>query len=709
MTTWSVDFDVTPENRRRVESLTALSNGRFGTKGLLAAPDDIDRSTTVASGIFDGAPVPSLLRGPVWSAVDLGERRTEQATLDLRRGVLESTVRCNDAVTVRATEFVSRRRDGLHALMIDGWQPQRGGPPPLLTTTGPGERSLMVQSEVDDPHSDGESSAPANHPRTRFSVTSHRGAMTAAAAEWFDAGTTWRIAAMAAGSPGELDGLRQRCEHDLDEALAAGWAQLLEEHVDSWAERWAVAAIDLPADPDLERALRFTQYHLLSASDDSDECGIAARGLTGLAYRGHVFWDGDVFVVPALSAMAPDLARTALRYRFNRLDTARARAAEEGRRGARFPWESASSGVETTPTEARDLQGRLQPIRTGEQEEHIVADVAWALQDHLAWTGDDAFAEEVVQPVLIDTARYWDSRIDQEGEPPVGHIRQVIGPDEYHEAVDDNVFTNEMARWNLECAAELDAPSVSGEQDSWRRTAQLLVVPHRNDEGCHEQFNGFFELEPVMVDSIGTPPLPADALLGRDRIEQVQIIKQPDVLMLHHLFPDRMPPGSLDADLDCYLPRTAHGSSLSPAITGSLLARAGRLDEAVRWIEMAARFDLDDISGTTAGGLHLATMGGLWQAVTRGVLGLRPIKDGLLIDPWVPPDWGTITVRVIYHSTPVRIDASSDGLRVSASDPVALVITGIGPLREHHIEMSRTDAGRAWDRAHDQLMTGRSS
>ncbi len=332
---WTLHFEITPANRRRVESLTALSNGRFGTRGLITSPHEVATKSTVASGIFNDEDVPSLLAGPAWTVVDVGTIVAEHATLDLRRGVLESTIHHKlgasssgahgATTTTRVTQFVSRVRDSIHVLVADCLPGVEIPAAPLLLRPDQPESPDRQPTTLSGPR------------RSSATVTGRTGCITAAAAEWTEGNRTVRIASFTAGPPSEFQALRQEAADELDRAVSDGFVTLLEEHASAWQARWDRAAIDITGRPDLELATRFAQFHLLAASDDSDDCGIAARGLTGLAYRGHVFWDGDVFVVPALSAMAPELARTALLYRFNRLGAAMARAASEGRAGARFP------------------------------------------------------------------------------------------------------------------------------------------------------------------------------------------------------------------------------------------------------------------------------------------------------------------------------------------------------------------------------------
>mgnify|MGYP003296373459 CR=1 FL=1 len=292
-----------------------------------------------------------------------------------------------------------------------------------------------------------------------------------------------------------------------------------------------------------------------------------------------------------------------------------------------------------------------------------LGDVAWAACHYADWTGDRAFLAGPGRPLVTETARYWAARCtsDPDGR---AHLRHVIGPDEYHEDVDDNAFTNVLARWNLRRAAGLEPPSA--ESAHWLRLADALVDGYDPGTGRHEQFTGFSDLEPLLAADLGTPPLAADLLLG-PRVSRTQVVKQPDVLMAHHLVPDELPVGSLAADLDHYLPRTAHGSSLSPAIAASLLARAGRPDEAMPLFDIALRMDLDDLTGMTASGLHLATLGGVWQALLTGFAGVRVHAGTLLVDPHLPGRWGSLTLRFRCLGQTVELQLHADSARVTAS------------------------------------------
>jgi trehalose/maltose hydrolase-like predicted phosphorylase len=258
-----------------------------------------------------------------------------------------------------------------------------------------------------------------------------------------------------------------------------------------------------------------------------------------------------------------------------------------------------------------------------------------------------------------------------------------MGPDEYHQVVDDNAFTNVMARWNLRRAADLsdETGGDGGEAAGWRDLADAMVDGYDTDRGVYEQFAGYWGLEPLLIAQVATPPAAADMLLGPKRVAGSQVIKQADVLMLHHLVPDEVAAGSLQANLEYYEPRTAHGSSLSPAIHAALLARAGHPGRALELFRLAARLDLDDLTGTTAGGLHLATIGGVWQALAYGFLGLRPRLTTLDVDPCLPDAWGALGLRLRWHGHAIGVRAEHDRLSIDCTEPLAVRVAGGGPQR----------------------------
>ncbi len=663
---WVLDVGpVAHDHLHRVKaSLLALSNGFMSVIGDLGSEADSATRLVLVSGSY-GAGADGLVRplpGPVWTG--LGDDFAGAGhcwALDLRDGVLTATPVGDGIGTVR---FVSLVRPHLGCLRAE-----RGGPTswadPLSEPVAPA--TLRANDEWHAGTAGTDVWAETASDRATVAVTVRQRTWSSPDGDGLE-----RIVDVRDG--GDRD--REDAEQALAEADAVGFDELLSEQRVAWQARWADADIEIGGDPDAQLAVRFALFHLLSCASTSGEAAVGARGLTGLAYAGHVFWDTDVFVLPALAATLPAAARAVLEYRIRRLPAARRTAAHLGLPGARFPWESAQEGVDVTPTSVRDIEGRIVPVRTGQHEEHINSDVAWAALRYVDWTGDTGVLEGPGRGLVTETAEYWAARVrtDAAGR---GHLYGVIGPDEYHEVVDDNAYTNVMVRWHLRHAARLVA--ADGDEAGaarFRAVADSLVDGFDAATGRYEQFAGFSDLEPLLIADLAPPPVAADVLLGRERIRQTQVIKQPDVLMLHHLVPGECPEGSLAADVGYYLPRTAHGSSLSPAICAALLARAGRPDEALPLFVMAARLDLDDLTGMTAGGLHLATIGGLWQAVVSGFAGIEPTAAGLRIDPHLPSRWTSLRVTVRYRGTRVRVTIGDDGVTAEAADPVPVIIDG---------------------------------
>ena len=466
--------------------------------------------------------------------------------LDLRTGVLRQHLR--GAAEVEALLFSSFARPGTVVLRAHGAQELIDSEQPLLATE---------EMRADAGVADGVS---------WLRLRAGGGGVVAAGRDLREQNGLDRLAAYvidAEAVPDPEEAMRR-----LAAAKTTGFDGLLSEHRARWAERWETADIRIDGDDELQRLVRFALFHLMSSVGEDGEAAVGARGLTGPAYRGHVFWDADVFVLPFFAATHPPAARAMLEYRLRRLDAARANAARLGRAGVRFPWESASSGVDVTPSHAYDQAGHIVPIRTGELEEHIVADVAWAASFYENWTADAVFAAGPGLELLVETARYWASRI-RVGPHGRAHIYGVIGPDEYHEPVDDNAFTNVIARWNLRRAADAAAGHVpEPERAHW---LQLGRVARRRLRPADAAVRAVRGLQPAW--SLSSSPTshggrsPQTCSSGHERVAGAQVLKQADVMLLHHLVPEEVAPGSLEPNLAFYEPRTAHGSSLSPAIS----------------------------------------------------------------------------------------------------------------------------------------------
>ena len=648
-------FDRTLE--RVHETQLTLADGCIGTGGAPLVGDTVTSPRVLAAGVYDDEGAQShLLSCPVWSRLDEeGQpQQTLSRVLDLRTGLLFE----EDGDRLRSVRFSSVARPGTALLRAEvRGDARRSGAPPLLI---PPPRKRVRSGRTAG--------------RDWMSVAAKSGGVVAAAAQTTRGSGPVRLERMAAYAcdPSRLPE-PAAAVGKLQEAEEAGFERLLRDHRREWGRRWSAADVRIEGDPQLQRDVRFALFHLMASVGESGETALGARGVSGPGYRGHVFWDTDVFVLPFLAATRPEAARTLLEYRVRRLPAARAAARALGRAGARFPWESARTGREVTPSHAHLRSGEVVPIRTGELEEHIVADVAWGAACYLDWTGDEEFLRGPGRDLFVETARYWASRIrvDARGR---GHIDGVIGPDEYHEAVDDNAFTNVMARWNLRRAATLSGLD-ERERASWLELADALVDGYDGRTGLYEQFAGYFGLEPLVIEDIAPRrPVVAELLLGRERLHGSQVLKQADVLMLHHLVPDEVEASSLVPNLEFYEPRTAHASSLSPGVHASLFARAGMLERAVDALRLTSGIDVGDLTQTTASGLHTAAMGSVWQALVFGFAGLKPDLDSLCIDPRLPEAWGSLELRVRFRDVPLTVRIEPDVLVLAAEAPLRALV-----------------------------------
>jgi trehalose/maltose hydrolase-like predicted phosphorylase len=661
-----------PELERVHSSLLTVSDGVIGTSGSPVGAHPAARPRVLAAGLYEGdASQSELAACPVWTRLDgeLPDGMWFERRLDLRTGLLWQQVGRDGRLEVLL--FSSLARPGTVVLKAQG------------------QRDLLESDRVVVPAEGTNVQAGLADGDSWLRQCVGDGGVVAAVRERFAGNRLERIGTYVADpnrTPDAEEALLR-----LRSATDVGFDGLLGEHRVRWAERWETADVRIEGDDELQRLVRFALFHLMSSARDEGEAAVGARGLTGPAYRGHVFWDGDVFVLPFLAATNPPAARAMLEYRLQRLRAARDAAATLGRAGARFPWESAAAGVDVTPSLAHDHAGRVVPIRTGELEEHIVADIAWAASTYINWTGDADFAQGPGCILLAETARYWASRIrrDRSGR---AHIYGVIGPDEYHEPVDDNAFTNVMARWNLRRAAAATCGFVpDAERREWLQIADALVDGFNAETGVYEQFAGFARLEPlILADIVPHRPVAADLLLGHERIAGAQVLKQADVLMLHHLVPEEVVAGSLEANLSYYEPRTAHGSSLSPAIHAGLFARARRFGPALDALRLACRIDVDDLTGTTAGGLHLATMGGVWQALVFGFAGVRATASELTIDPRLPDAWDALALKLKFQGEPVGIRIDHETITADAAAAVPVSVAG---RRGRHFERR----GNIWE------------
>ena len=473
-------------------------------------------------------------------------------------------------------------------------------------------------------------------------------------------------------------------------ALSAGIWPAVAAHKAEWRDRWKHADIEIDGGATLERALRFGSYHLISAANPHDDhVSIAARALTGHAYKGHVFWDTEIYMFPFFVHTHPESARALLGYRYHTLPAAIEKARSAGYRGAMYAWESADTGQEVTPSVVITPTGEVLRVLNGEMEVHITADIAYAVWQYWNATEDEEFLLSVGAEIILQGARFWASRGQLESDG-VYHIRHVIGPDEYHEDVDDNAFTNLMAAWALRRGVDVaellkerwrDHWSRLSEQmqlsesevNVWPKLADVMATGFNSSSLLFEQFAGYFSKEHVDLKQFEPRFTAVDVILGHSRVRETDIVKQADVVMAIHLLWNELPSDVREANFRFYEPRTAHGSSLSPSIHALVAARLGDMALARQYLKQSAEIDLNNTMGNAAGGIHAAAVGGLWQAIVFGCGGFSTTTDAITLRPQFLSEWRRVSFPFRWRDHRLRVSMEQDAVQLS--------IAGAGPLR----------------------------
>jgi trehalose/maltose hydrolase-like predicted phosphorylase len=399
-------------------------------------------------------------------------------------------------------------------------------------------------------------------------------------------------------------------------------------------------------------------------------------------------------------------------YRFHTLDGARAKAAGMGWRGALYAWESAATGAEMSPEQVIGPDRMVIAILCGRQEQHISADVAYAVWQYLQATGDDDFLLDAGAEILLETGRFWASRAGLEADG-LCHIRGVVGPDEYHEDIDDNAYTNVMARWNIRRALETAAllrerwPArwnslasrlglADSELEQWRSVAETMKTGLDPETGVYEQFSGYFALEDVDLTKYAGRSVPMDVVLGRERTQKSQVVKQSDVVALLALLPEEFEGETTAKNFRYYSARCSHGSSLSPAMHGLVAARLGDAATALRFLRQTAAIDLSAARVGSAGGIHIAALGGIWMLSVLGFAGLSLRGDGVSIDPHLPTGWDSVAFSFQWRGRRVKIsiDQAERSLiaTLEAGEPMTLFVGG----KPNPLALNATASAISW-------------
>ena len=722
------------DKQHHLESVFTIGNGYLGTRGSFEESYPEGQPSTLINGLYDDAPIvhTELANCPNWLPVyvfvdgerfrlDRGQILDYKRTLNLHEGVLHRTVRWQSesgkTVQIAFERFASLAFPHVMAIRC------------TIETLG-GSCQVEIQSLVDG--------FPDNEGITHW--------------KWIDQGiegdsiwlqTRTRDSAVEFGIAARL-GLASDCRdpiepvnwhnapgHRLTTRLEPGHAltvyklvtvftsrdsrdpgqtaretlirlptyqDLLATHKIAWEHLWQTSDIVIEGDLKAQIALRLSLYHVLIATPQfDDKVSIPAKTLSGFGYRGHVFWDTEIFCLPFLTYTQPHLARNLLTYRYHTLAGAREKAKQAGFQGAMYAWESAGSGYEVTPRFVPDAKGEsLIRIWCGDIELHITSDVAYAVWQYWKATGDNRWMANYGAEILIDTAIFWASRAEWNNAQHRYEITDVIGPDENHEHVNNNAFTNQLVIWHLSAAREVwdwlqethpkQAETLTARlgltdksTEQWQYIADHLVVRHDPDTGLIEQCDGFFDLEDTDLSSFEPRTRSMQAILGIERTNQCQVLKQADVLMLLYLLRDQYDRKTLQANWDYYAPRTDHtyGSSLGPAIHAIVASLLDMPTEAYKHYMRAALVDLENVRGNAREGIHAASAGGLWQATVFGFAGIELTPEGPVAQPRLPSNWTRLRLQLVHRNKRYTFDLGPTSVRSATVEQASAPVPNI--------------------------------
>lgn len=773
---WAIAYDeFDPEKEGQREALCALGNGFFVTRGAVpwSDADDVHYPGTYRAGLYDhavadvdGAPLhhEDLVNLPNWLRIDLKlddgpwfdlraatilEFRQE---LDLRRGLLTRTVRFELAgrrATLAERRLVHLVDPHLAATELT-LTPERAARVELRTWLDGQVKNHNVAADrdidgvhLDDHACDAAGELTCLRARTRHSrVDVALAARTrvrvddGSSAAWrpFDPGpraigltttvdvrqagsvTLEKVAALFTGRD-----LAIRVPEEAARRVAADapdFSTLLATHARAWQVLWDRFDFAVDGHPGTTTALRLHAFHILQTLSEHTaeiDAGVPARGWHGEGYRGHVFWD-EMFAFPVLAFRIPELVRALLLYRAWRLPEARRAAQQAQRRGAQFPWRSASDGRDVTETRRKNPRSGRWIADNSRLQRHINAAIAYNVWHYHAITGDAEFLAEHGAEMLVEIARYWASAAELDETTGRWHLRGVVGPDEFHDAypdaknpgLDDNAYTNVMAVWSILRAEDVLALLPAGaradleqrmcltnaEREAWQDLTRRMFVPFH--DGVISQFAGYEKLREfdfaAYREKYGDIHRLDEILEAEDDSpNNYKMSKQADVVMLFYL----LSPAELatvftrlgyawDADCiprntDYYVARTSHGSTLSRVVHAWVLARC---DPGHAWQLLceALGSDLGDIQGgTTAEGIHLGAMAGTLDIFQRCYTGLEVHEDALWLAPVLPDELRCLTFRLRFRGAWLALEFHPGRVQVCVDDDAAAPV----PLRIH--------------------------
>jgi hypothetical glycosyl hydrolase len=485
----------------------------------------------------------------------------------------------------------------------------------------------------------------------------------------------------------DIEALKQASLKHLKQASETGYDKLFLNNKKKWLEYWQSVEIEIDSTNQEDiLAVRFAQYHLLAMTPAHDErFNIGAKGLTGEGYKGHVFWDTEIFMLPYFQYNNTEIARQLLMYRYNNLKGARNKALKFGYKGAMYPWETAFSGEEETPEWAalNIMTGKPTRVWAGLKEHHITADIAYAVWQYYLSSKDIEFMECYGYEIIFECAWFWCSRLHWNTVLDRYEIKDVIGPDEYTEHIDNNAYTNYMAHYVISIALQLfellqgenkclfdrlnSRLNLAARYETYKLSVDKLYLPKVNEKGILPQDDTFLDKNEIDITLYRMNNLKQSILLdfSRSQIIDLQVLKQADVVMLFYTLRKNFDLKTMKENWKYYEPRTIHDSSLSYAVHGIAATYLRDTETAYSFFKDASMIDMGQNPISSNTGIHAASMGGIWMMVVFGFGGLFNNEGELELNPLLPDEWTKLSFSIFWRGQKIRFEITKDSIIIN--------------------------------------------
>lgn len=481
--------------------------------------------------------------------------------------------------------------------------------------------------------------------------------------------------------------IEQQSEYWIRQISDKKYEELLQESVEyRYSHIWDKTDIWVKSKNFMDQlGIWFAEHHLHAMTPFHDNrMNIGAKGLSGEGYKGHTFWDTEIFLLPYFIYHYPEQAKKLLEYRILSLPEAKKKAFEHGYEGAMFPWESAwiEDGENTPRFWGTDIvTGEPIELLVGSLEQHISSDIVYGLMKYVETTDDTKFLDEKGYRLLLEVTLFWLSRMEWNESEKRFEINQVIGPDEYKEAVDNNAFTNYMAAWVLSTAAEqierIQSKIViynewNGKFDlekiykEIKQKLPLLYLPTMNENGIIPQDTSYLQKKIIDLSKYKNAQVVGTIFddYNLNQINEIQVSKQADLMMVFFLLDELFTNEEKKKNWDYYEDKTLHDSSLSLAVYSILATDIGKIEYAYKLFQRAYLIDMGENMFSSDDGIHAASFGGVWQCIAFGFAGIKVKKDCIQINPKLPKEWEELRFNFLYQKQKISLKITKNELEL---------------------------------------------